>query len=204
MLCVINLYEVTDLPILFHSSVQQAPVCTHQSEQSQLQRPPAGVCGHQANLRQVPREERRPEGAVCKGPSKRFLSHQVLGERKTELNLLHICLYVCGLRHLYSKPNEFKRQIGFDVVQYRVVGHPVVFHRAGRWEGVRMFYMCDVIPPGIWKRCSDEHTLALFEHLLTSPTPMLLHLQLRIHLMLNSIEIQDLLGLFMHNLIEQK
>ena len=62
-------------------SVQQAHVCAHQPEQPELQRPPAGVCGHQTDLRQIPREERRPQGAVRQGPAERFLPDQVLGEQ---------------------------------------------------------------------------------------------------------------------------
>lgn len=42
-----------DLPFI-QFAVQQAPVCAHQPEQPKLQRPTAGVCRHQANLRQVP------------------------------------------------------------------------------------------------------------------------------------------------------
>lgn len=64
----------------FVSAVQQAPVCAHRPVKPELQRRLSGVCGHQTDLRQVPREERRPEGAVRQRAAQRFLPRQVLGK----------------------------------------------------------------------------------------------------------------------------
>lgn len=62
------------------SAVQQAPVCTHRPDEPVVQRPAAGVRGHPTDLRQVPWEERRPEGAVWERATERLLLSQVLGE----------------------------------------------------------------------------------------------------------------------------
>lgn len=64
----------------FVPPVQQAPVCAHRPVQPELQRRLSGVGGHQTDLRQVPREERRPEGAVRQRATQCLLPRQVLGK----------------------------------------------------------------------------------------------------------------------------
>lgn len=65
---------------LISSKVQQTPVCTHRTDKPLLQRRPVGVGGHSSDLWQIPRKERRPEGAVWERPPEFFLPHKVLGE----------------------------------------------------------------------------------------------------------------------------
>lgn len=65
--------------LTFPFTVQQTPVCAHWPDQPLLQRPSAGAGGHPTDLRQVPREDGRTQGAVREGPSKRLLPRQILG-----------------------------------------------------------------------------------------------------------------------------
>lgn len=65
---------------LISSTVQQTPVCAHRTDQPLLQRRPVGVGGHSSDLWQIPRKERRAEGALWERPPEFFLPHKVLGE----------------------------------------------------------------------------------------------------------------------------
>lgn len=78
-------------------TVQQTPLCTHRTDESLLQRRPAGVCGHSSDLWQIPRKERRTEGALWKRPSKLFFPCKVLGECK--------CSYISGWWRWCRKPS---------------------------------------------------------------------------------------------------
>lgn len=65
---------------LISSTVQQTPICAHRTDEPLLQRRPVGVSGHSSDLWQIPRKERRAEGAVWERPSEFLLPHKVLGE----------------------------------------------------------------------------------------------------------------------------
>ncbi|XP_013372369.1 PREDICTED: transcriptional enhancer factor TEF-5 isoform X7 [Chinchilla lanigera] len=57
----------------------QTPVRAHRPDQPRLLRPAAGGRGRAPDLRQVPREEGRAEGALREGAPQRLLPRQVLG-----------------------------------------------------------------------------------------------------------------------------
>lgn len=77
-------------------AVQQAPVCTHRTDQPFLQRRPAGVGGHPSDLRQIPRKEGRPEGTLWKRAPEFLFPHQILGEfHKKPLSTVDVFFDCC-------------------------------------------------------------------------------------------------------------
>uniref|UniRef100_A0A8B9C8X7 TEA domain transcription factor 3 n=1 Tax=Anser brachyrhynchus TaxID=132585 RepID=A0A8B9C8X7_9AVES len=60
-------------------AIQQTPLRAHRPDEPLVQRPAAGGRGHPPDLRQVPREERRPQGALRARPPELLLPRQVLG-----------------------------------------------------------------------------------------------------------------------------
>lgn len=73
----------TDVDLCFTG--QQTPVCSHRSVQPHVQRPLPRGRGYTADLRQIPGEERRAEGAVWEGTAQRFLPRKVLGKSKIKV-----------------------------------------------------------------------------------------------------------------------
>lgn len=79
-------YVSDTIYVLF--SVQQAPICTYRTDKSFLHRRPAGVGRHSSDLWQIPRKERRTEGAVRKRSPEFLLPYKILGEYNLPATLL--------------------------------------------------------------------------------------------------------------------
>lgn len=101
---------VSNTVCLLFFPVQQASICTYRTDKSFLQWRPAGVGGHSSDLWQIPRKERRAEGALRKRSTEFLLPYKILGEydfSATVLKLDYIlhtpALHHCDLVHTVSR-----------------------------------------------------------------------------------------------------